>query len=191
MVKKAEKITEKLMDCICSEFDKGIQNVNTAEMGMVVDMLKDMADALYHLTTVDAMNEYSEDAEERYYTEKSRKRARMPEYDMSVEDYRDYEPMRDMDRRRGRMYYTEPMNENMGNGNRDAREGKSGMSRKGYMESKELHNSGSEADKMRNRQELEKWIDDIGTDVKSALGEMSPEERTVMRQKLTNLSNAI
>lgn len=189
MVKKAEKITEKLMDCICSEFDKGIQNVNTAEMGMVVDMLKDMADALYHLTTVDAMNEYSEGAEERYYTEKSRKRARMPEYDMSVEDYRDYEPMRDMDRRRGRMYFTEPMNDGMSM--RDSREGKSGMSRKGYMESKELHNSGSEADKMRNRQELEKWIDDIGTDVKSALGEMSPEERTVMRQKLTNLSNAI
>lgn len=183
MVKKAEKITEKLMDCICSEFEKGIQNVNTAEMGMVVDMLKDMADALYHLTTVDAMKDYSEGAEERYYTEKSRKRARMPEYDMSVEDYRD------MDRNRGRMYFTEPMAETTLV--RDAREGKSGMSRKGYMESKELHNSGSEADKMRNRQELEKWIDDIGTDVKSALGEMSPEERTVMRQKLTNLSNAI
>lgn len=209
-----DKISEmiyKIEDTLYGQISNGIEQIDTEEFGKVADILKDLASAKknckkaeYYETVTEAMGEADEDEERRYYGGRSRdSRGRyisrrrgytempeyMPDYDM---DAKQYEKLRDMDRySMGRMYYTENGSSNNGSNTRDYREGRAGMSRKGYMESKEMHNSGTEADKMKNRQELEKWIDDIGTDVKSALGEMSAEERTVMKQKLATLSNSL
>ena len=104
------------------------------------------------------------DSRGRYMSRRGRRGYEEPMYRMSVEDYKMHEPeyWRDLDRVAGRMYYTDgnmPMDgnnstSNMGSGStrgyseseggqyssrmqRDAREGRSGQSRRGYMESKE------------------------------------------------------
>lgn len=158
----------------------------------------------------------SEDGEERRYYGGRRRDSRgrymrrrgyveMPEY---MEDYdmdaEQYNKLRDMDKDMSRMYYTDMQNRSryyVGNGNngggsnggnsRSYTEGRNGMSRRGYIESKEMHNSGSESDKMMNRRELEKWVDDIGQDVKELVPTMSAEERTSLKTKMTNLVNAL
>lgn len=211
---KISEMIHKIEETLYAQISNGIEQIDTEEFGKVSDILKDLASAKknckkaeYYETVTEAMenseviDEEEDDDERRYYGGRSRdSRGRytsrrrgysseMPEYKPDYDmDARQYEKMRDMDRKSmGRMYYTDTT----GTATRDYREGRSGMSRRGYMESKEMHNSGTETDKMKNRQELEKWIDDIGTDVKSALGDMTAEERTVMKQKLANLSNSL
>ena len=46
---------EKLSECAKCEFDSGIENVNTCEMGEVIDMMKDLAEAMYYRTLTKAM----------------------------------------------------------------------------------------------------------------------------------------
>ena len=65
----------KLIDAVKEEFGKGTENVRTAEMGEVIDMIKDIAEAekdcykaLYYKTVTEAMGDASE---ERYgYTKR-------------------------------------------------------------------------------------------------------------------------
>lgn len=179
---------------------------------------KNCLKADYYETVTEAMEaegaegeEGAEDEERKYYGGRRRdSRGRymrrrgyveMPEY---MEDYdmdaEQYNKLRDMDKDMSRMYYTDMQNrsryytQNGGNGGNTMRnytEGRSGMSRRGYIESKEMHNSGSESDKMMNRRELEKWVDDIGQDVKELVPTMSAEERTSLKTKMTNLVNAL
>lgn len=179
---------------------------------------KNCLKADYYETVTEAMEaegaegeEGAEDEERKYYGGRRRdSRGRymrrrgyveMPEY---IEDYdmdaEQYNKLRDMDKDMSKMYYTDMQNrsryytQNGGNGGNTMRnytEGRSGMSRRGYIESKEMHNSGSESDKMMNRRELEKWVDDIGQDVKELVPTMSAEERTSLKTKMTNLVNAL
>lgn len=57
---------EKLTKCAEMEFEKGVENVDTKEMGDVVDIIKDLAEAMYYRTLVVAMedSEYGEDYDE-------------------------------------------------------------------------------------------------------------------------------
>lgn len=70
MEKTKQKVSElcelkdKLMCCVRDEFSKGIQQVNTHEMGQVVDMIKDLAEAeekcwkaKYYESIVEAMED--------------------------------------------------------------------------------------------------------------------------------------
>ena len=56
-IKRMHDMIEKLSECAKSEFDKGIENVNTDEMGKVTDMLKDLAEAMYYRTLTNIMKE--------------------------------------------------------------------------------------------------------------------------------------
>ena len=57
-IKRMHDMIEKLSECAKSEFDKGIESVNTDEMGKVTDMLKDLAEAMYYRTLTNIMEEY-------------------------------------------------------------------------------------------------------------------------------------
>lgn len=109
-----------------------------------------------------------------------------PYYHQMPEDYRDWENrpdkerMRDLDRMQGRMYYTEPMS-------RDTREGKSGISRRTYMETKEMHKANTPEDKNLKVKELENYLKELSEDVTEMLVDMTPEERTLTKTKLTTL----
>ena len=111
-------------------------------------------------------------------------------------DYDGMERMRDMDRlSRGRMYYTD-MSDRMGmidqprSGSiteRDMREGRSGMSRKHYMETKEQHKTNTQQDKDAKMQSLDEYMKELSTDLTDMISDMTPEERSLMKSKMSIL----
>lgn len=110
--------------------------------------------------------------------------AEPPYYHQMPEDYRswsdmsDRERMRDLDRMGGRMHYTEPV--------RDSREGRSGALRKNYMETKEMHK-----DKDTTMQSLERYLHGITDDITEIVSGMAPDERTMLKNKMTTLANKL
>jgi hypothetical protein len=142
-----------------------LDTVDTKELGEAVDMIKDLAEAIYYCTITEAMEKSSED--------KDKQNA----YYYSTTNYN-----RPMEYSNGKMYYSEgssssgmgPNNSgnssnsnSSSNGNgtsyyheeywpqefRDYREGRSPMQRRMYMESKEMH-KGSEIE----MKELESYL---------------------------------
>ena len=234
-IKNIRCIEEKLAEAIRCEFDKGIENVNTAEMGKATDMLKDAAEAEYYARIAKAMEkadsedeeadkhmlkqlkeQYGEDDGRRYYdnyrymrtgrfapkgrgTYMPRRGYETPiEYHMTPEMYREHDPeyYRDVDRDMGRMYYTETgMRENTGNssrtGMRDGREGRSGMSRRSYMQTKEMHPDNSQESKQMKMKELEKYMGELSGDITEMIAGASNEEKTMLKTKLQTLVSKI
>lgn len=224
-IKRMHEMIEKLSEAAECEFSKGIENVDTCEMDKVVDMIKDLSEAMYYRTLTKAMQEsdtedimemfdrYGDDGKRYYdmwryksgrFAPKGRgtKRGYEPVYNMTPEMYRMYSPeyYRDMDRMDGKLYYTS--NSSSGNmssqgvsrgysDGRDSREGRNGQSRKSYMEAKEMHKGNTPEDKEAKRKELDKWMTDIGSDIKELVHDMSAEEKTTAKQKLTNLANSL
>lgn len=82
-----------------------------------------------------------------------------------------------------RNYYTErefPMEW------RDEREGRSPMSRKMYMESKELKH-----DKSSQMKELENYMQELSRDITEMIQGASPEEKQMLQKKLSSLAMKI
>ena len=69
---------------------------------------------------------------------------------------------------------------------RDYREGRSYMTRKNYMEGKEMHH-----DKAKQMQELDKYVQELTDDVLEMIHDASPEEKMALSQKMTTLANKI
>lgn len=218
-IKRMHDMIEKLSECAKSEFDKGIENVNTDEMGKVTDMLKDLAEAMYYRTLTNIMEESDvEDAlgmlDRRFYDDYrykttgryapkgrgsyvGRRGYEEPPYMhmMNREDLQDWdsmserERMRDLDRAsRGRMYYTETEPMRKDGGMRDSREGKAGIMRKGYMETKEMHKGSTPQDKEANMRSLEEYLKELSEDLTGLLSEMTPEERQMAKTRITTLA---
>ena len=130
----------------------------------------------------------------------------MMEYDDM--DYEDMQYMRDMDRPYGRMGYSgsgsngssmggstsgQSGNSSMNSGQmgysdggRDRREGRSGQSRRGYMEAKEQGK-----DKQQKMKELEDYMKELSTDVTEMISDASPEEKSLLKQKMQVLMQKI
>lgn len=62
-VKRIHEMVEKLTKCAEMEFEKGVENIDTKEMGEVADIIKDLAEAEYYAKISKAMDEadYGED----------------------------------------------------------------------------------------------------------------------------------
>lgn len=232
-IKNIRCIEEKLAEAIRCEFEKGIDKVNTTEMGKATDMLKDAAEAEYYARIAKAMEEaekedeesqkyilkqlkeeYGEDDGRRYYdnyrymrtgrfapkgrgTYMPRRGYETPiEYHMTPEMYREHDPeyYRDMDISRGRMYFSSPMSNagsyrttNASSSTRDARNGRAGDMRRGYMEAKENHPDNSPESKQIKMRELEKYMKSLSEDLTEAIEGASNEERTMLKSKLQTL----
>lgn len=110
-----------------------------------------------------------------------------------------------INKRRGIMYYNGSSNLSGGNSGgsstssgsnggsrnypteiRDAREGRSGVRRRFYMEAKE-ENHGTPA-KMK---ELEEYLKELAEDVTEMIDGASPEEKAILQQKLVSLANKV
>lgn len=226
-IKNIRCIEEKLAEAIKCEFEKGIDKVNTSEMGKATDMLKDAAEAEYYARIAKAMEEaekedeesqkymlkqlkeeYGEDDGRRYYdnyrymrtgrfapkgrgTYMPRRGYETPiEYHMTPEMYKSYPPeyFRDIDRDIGKMYYTDTGTMNMSKtAMRDGREGRSGMSRRTYMETKEMHKGNTPQDKDIKMKDLEHYLNELSEDVKEMIIDATPEEKQLMKTKLSTL----
>lgn len=216
-IKNIHSMIEKLSEVAKCELDKGVENIDTKEMGEVAEIIKELSEAEYYAKISKAMDEaeYGEDYDYMgAYDEHERKGYRGQRRDsrgrymsrrgyeapMMMQDDREY--MRDMDRMGGRMYYTSG-NSSMGgstsgqsgnssmnsgqmgysDGGRDRREGRSGQSRRGYMEAKEQGK-----DKTEKMKSLEDYMKSMAEDLTEAIENASPEERSMVKNKLSVLT---
>lgn len=196
-MKRLENMKESLMNCVMGQMGD-LKNVDAKELGEAVDMIKDLSEAIYYCTITEAMNGngHQPQKETHYYTERIK------------EPYM----MRDYDRPYGRMYY--PKGNDSGNGNgggmssssggnggsrsyfeereypmpemRDPREGRSYMSRRMYMESKEMGR-----DKLSNIQDLEHYMSELSEDITEMIENSSPEEKQLLQKKLNMLAQKV
>lgn len=135
-------------------------------------------------------------------------------YTMTPEMYKRHGPeyWRDMDRGEGRMYYSGDgstggmsgvsMSGNSGNSSggvrnyggengRDDREGRAGMARRSYLEAKESRPGMAPEDKQHKAKELEKYMNELSSDITEMLTNASNEEKTVLKTKMQALLQKI
>ena len=209
-IERMHKMIECLTEKALCELEKGTENVDTCEMGQVVDMIKDLNEAEYKAVIVKAMKkadeekeeydkmllrelkeEYGEDAGRRYYDHYRYASGRFApkghgSYRRGYEEPPYYhmtpEMYRDMDRdTHSRMYYTETgMNE-------------SGYDRakRNYTETKEMHRGNTPEDKKAKMQELERYAKSLTEDVVEMVSDMSDEEKNLLRTKMQILMQKI
>lgn len=208
-IERMHKMIECLTEKTLAELDKGIENVDTKEMGEVVDMIKDLNEAEYRAVIVKSMkeadeeqkeydkellralkDEYGEEGGRRYYDEYRYKTTGRfaPKGKGSYVGRRGYEeppyyhsyPERDMDREYGRMYYTEPTTTHTSESGYD-------RAKRNYTETKEMHKANTPDDKEHKMKALDGYIKELGGDITQLIGDMTAEERNLMRTKLSTL----
>ena len=182
-MEKLKAMKEKLTHCVESQIYGDLKTVDAKELGEAIDMLKDLEEAIYYRTITDAMNG------KEYGKEKHHQEQQMyyPYY-MMID--------RDMDKMNGRMYYpkmyydgnryTPGESRNYPMEMRDYREGRSPMSRRTYMESKEMHKDGKVT-----MHELDKYMQELSQDVVEMIEKATPEEKQLLQQKLTMLASKV
>ena len=200
-VKRMHCMIEKLSECAKEEFEKGIECVDTDEMGKVTDMLKDLAEAMYYRTLTNSMEESSTEevlsmfdryGDRRFYDHyryadgrfapKGRGTRRgytePPYYFQTPDMYHEWDSKsdaergRDLDRMGGRMSGYD-------------------KAKRHYTESKEMHKGNSQADKEQKMRDLEAYMKELSGDVTEILSDMTPEERTLLKAKMTTLLQKI
>ena len=203
-MEKLKSMKEKLTHCVESQIYGDLKAVDTKELGEAIDMLKDLEEAIYYCTITKAMEE----------GEKEKKEGKHHQEQMYYPYYMMID--RDMDKMNGRMYYPSqyamyydggngmsgsrnyPMyyqdgnRQSMGESRhypmemRDYREGRSPMSRRTYMESKEMHKDGKVT-----MHELDKYMQELSQDVVEMIEKATPEEKQLLQQKLTMLASKV
>ena len=192
MIERMKHMKETLMNCVSGQLGD-LSSVDAKELGEAMDMIKDLSEAIYYCTITESMEK----------SDKEKKEYPMNEYRYYPVDYNRY--YRDMDREYGNMYYTDYAMNNGGSRNnqdgnrqtpgesrnypielRDYREGRSPMTRKTYMERK-MHGGGKEA----QMQELEKYMQELSSDITEMIDGASPEEKQMLKTKISALATKI
>ena len=179
MVEQLKHMKEKLADCVASQLNGNLEQVQTKELGEVIDMIKDLSKAIYYCTVTDAMEQ--KDLEERYgsqsrsamyYDGRSGGRPSMPgsSYPVGTSGPRYFE----------QRPATPALPET-----RDYREGRSPMYRKMYMDGKGMK------DKTKSMQELDTYMQELSSDIVEMVQDASPEEKQLLQQKVAMLASKI
>ena len=173
-----------------------ISKVDTKELGEAVDMIKDLAEAIYYCSITDAMEESDkkEIKNNTYYYTMPQEYANGRMYyggnQSGVNSNQDGKNMYMPNYRTNPVYYTpdireyEYMPEYMTP--HDPREGRARQSRRMYMESKEMHK-----DVSTQMKDLEKYLKDLSQDITEIVMDATPEEKQVLQQKIATLANKI
>lgn len=206
-----KSMKETLM-CAAQNQMSHLDTVDAKELGEVIDMVKDLEEAIYYCTITEAMNKKEEHSNGSghtaiYYSE--------PRYPMDYNRmYYDGGTSYRMYNDGGRMYagdgnsgsanrmYNDGGRGNEGrdgkssNGNegrrgysekmKDPREGNSPTQRRMYMESKQMHQG-----KAKQLQELEKYMKELSGDLVEMVEDASPEERQYLGNRLSALASKI
>ena len=186
----ANLFAEKLELCVSEKMEQGLDKVNAKEMGEVVDMIKDSyeieklkAEKRYYDSVVDAM------------------------HDAEMEEQRDmfgYPTRRDSrgrfmssGRSRGRMGYDdgysyahkpEDMTREMYGGGYD-RGSRYGYSHDEYMQKRSDYPMSDPEGAKHRKQLLNDYMDDLYDMAKDMVQDMSPEEKQMWKNKLTQIVN--
>lgn len=204
MTEKLKHMKETLMCCVEKQLDH-LDTVDAKELGEVVDMIKDLEEAIYYATITEAMKDKKEYSKSKGYEHQA---------------YYSEPYYRDMDRYSGRMYYgnnrvdgTSSNGSSMNGGHsstngsysgnnssssaqysereyplemRDYREGRSPKSRRMYIESKQTHQ-----DKIAQMRELERYVQELTQDIVEMVEDASPEEKQYLSKRVTALGNKL
>lgn len=189
-MERLKAMKERLMSCVESQMGD-LSKTNAEELGEVVDMIKDLEETIYYCTIVEAM----EDKEK----EPTRNMMYYPVMYYNGGDMSSGSRGNGRGYSDGRYYYPEPYyygdaySRGMRDyGNvyprelRDYREGRSGNSRRMYMESKEMHEG-----KEKQMMELEKYMKELSGDMMEMINDATPEEKEILSQKLSTLAEKI
>lgn len=117
-----------------------------------------------------------------------------PPYYHMYPEYDERERMRDMDRDdRGKMYYSEPAGNVSGSNNmsRNYSESNYDRAKRNYTETKELHKGNTQEDKEHKMKSLDGYMKELTTDITHFLGDMTAEEKNLLRTKLSTLVSKI
>lgn len=125
-----------------------LSNVNAEELGEVIDMIKDLEEAIYYATITEAMNEKDSENKKMSYHQQT--------FDDSLWD--------------------EP----------DEYNGNSYKNRRMYMEAKEMHK-----DKAVQLRELEKYMQELSTDIVDMIQDASSEEKAYLEKKISALATKV
>lgn len=196
MLDRLNMVKETLMNTLQSQMGN-LQNVDAKELGEVVDMVKDLEEAIYYCTITKAMEGQDKEGqhkevERHYYTER-------PYYPPMDYNYRNmyYGGNGSNGGNSGRssgngegmsrdMYYTDGVAMNEAGMEKDRREGRSGMSRRTYMEAKDMKKG--QAMQMK---ELEHYIQELSNDLTEMIGDATAEEKNLLKQHLKTISEKI
>lgn len=183
------KILKKnLISCVQSQM-MNPQQADTQELGEVIDMIKDISETMYYCSIVDAMEDNKK--EEEIINKMSKQNRYYPPYREAYYDGRS----RNGSRRgydEGQMYYEGSMmpipyyEGNYPSEIRDYREGRSGITRRHYMESRELGHG-----KEKKMKELENYIKELSEDITEMIEGASQEEKQILSQKLSILASKV
>lgn len=107
-----------------------------------------------------------------------------PLYHVSPEMYKSHsaEYWRDLDRRENKMYFSEKEMSNESNYDK---------ARRMYTEAKDIHKDNSPESKQAKLKELEKYMQEISTDISSLINDASADEKTMIRNKLQVLASKV
>ena len=194
-MKRLEHMKESLMACVESQMTH-LDQVDTKELGEAIDMIKDLEEAIYYCTITKAMKEYDE--EEKKSSQHHQQGQMYNNGGIGGSNYYTpmyYPPMYND----GSMYVEGNSNfdrNNMRSGNirgqdmlmdqmRDHREGKSPIRRRMYMEGKQYK------DPQKQMKELEEYMHELTDDIMEMIEDATPEEKQLLRQKITTLSTKI
>lgn len=164
--------------------------VNAEELGAVIDMIKDLEEAMYYCTITEAMNKKEEKGYEEhrgdtniYYSEPLRDR-----YDRMYYDGGQTHKTHANGHDNGAATWVHPDGrvDHSTNDTRDPREGNSSKQRRMYMESKQIHHG-----KAKQLQELEKYMKDLSSDLVEMIEDSSPEEKQYLGNRLSALASKI
>ena len=181
--------------CVVENQLCNLEEVDTEELGEAIDMIKDLEEAIYYCTVTEAMTNPKK--EEMWEMKKS-------DHHQENGDSRMYYPMMYNDGRNRRgdgTYYMDSGRDsgmpNSGNGTSntnyysdsgqyDDKGGRSPMSRRMYMEAKDM-----KRDKATQLRELEKYMQELSQDVTEMIADASPEEKQYLEKKITALASKI
>ena len=106
-----------------------------------------------------------------------------PYYHMNPDMYREHTPeyYRDMDRKDGKMYYTEPI----------TMESRYDKAKRGYEESKMTHKENTPEHKQAKMKDLEMYLKELSEDVTQLLADATPEERSMVKNKMQVLTQKL
>ena len=193
------KWTDIMKDIVCYDKDKKI-----------IEAMDEAEDSEEAMKYIEMYENYPERKGYRGQPRDSRGRYMRRGYDEMM-----YMPemYRDMDLMDGKMYYTSANrsqgsqgqsngSSSMGSSNsgsmgysdgmmRDSREGRSGQSRRSYLETKEMHKGNTQQDKDMKLKELDKYMNELSSDISEMIHDSSNEEKTMLKQKLNGLIQKI
>lgn len=178
MHRRLEHMKETLMHAVEMQLCD-LSEVDTKELGEAIDMIKDLEEAIYYCTVIEAMKKSEWDDEEEH-TER-----------MYYDGKRYKTPHDEWEYLEGRGHKT-PWHENEYDDeegqekHRDEREGRSPTSRRMYMEAKEM-----KKDKASQLRELEKYMQELSQDITEMITDASPEEKQYLEKKITTLAGKI